>query len=168
MADRVVVLGIDPGTITTGYGAVSLERGALSALGWGSVTTSSSAPLAERLARIHAEVARRIEEYRPDEIACVVVKSQSKKHPAGVRVPNRRTFPRKVGKKEELSRAGSRRHRHLIQSIIGIRSAECRFFQPLIGFAGSRYYTRDVPIPRRDVTITEKPAVIDSPIGTDV
>ena len=69
MADRVVVLGIDPGTITTGFGAVSLEGGATRALGWGSLTTSSKAPLAERLARIHAEVARRIEEYRPDEIA---------------------------------------------------------------------------------------------------
>lgn len=69
MADRVVVLGIDPGTITTGFGAVSFERGALSALGWGSITTSSGTPLAERLGRIHAEVARRIDEFRPDEIA---------------------------------------------------------------------------------------------------
>jgi crossover junction endodeoxyribonuclease RuvC len=69
VADRVVVLGIDPGTITTGFGAVSVEGGALSALGWGSVTTSSGAPLAERLERIHGEVVRRIEEFRPDEIA---------------------------------------------------------------------------------------------------
>lgn len=69
MADRIVVLGIDPGTITTGFGAVSLERGAARALGWGSITTSSGAPLAERLARIHAEVAHQIEKYRPDEIA---------------------------------------------------------------------------------------------------
>jgi crossover junction endodeoxyribonuclease RuvC len=69
VADRVVVLGIDPGTITTGFGAVALEGGAARAVGWGSLTTSSSAALSERLARIHAEVARRIEEYRPDEVA---------------------------------------------------------------------------------------------------
>lgn len=69
MADRVVVLGIDPGTITTGFGVVSLEEGAARALGWGSITTSSGAPLAERLVRIHAEVAHQIEKYRPDEIA---------------------------------------------------------------------------------------------------
>jgi crossover junction endodeoxyribonuclease RuvC len=69
VADRVVVLGIDPGTITTGFGAVALEDGATRALGWGSVTTSSSAPLAERLVRIHTEVASQIQRYRPDEIA---------------------------------------------------------------------------------------------------
>jgi crossover junction endodeoxyribonuclease RuvC len=69
VADRIVVLGIDPGTITTGFGAVALERGAARALGWGSVTTSSSDPIAERLARIHAEVAHQIRKHRPDEIA---------------------------------------------------------------------------------------------------
>ena len=69
MTDRIVVLGIDPGTITTGFGAVLLEGGAARALGWGSVRMSSSAPLAERLVRIHAEVTHQIEKYRPDEIA---------------------------------------------------------------------------------------------------
>jgi crossover junction endodeoxyribonuclease RuvC len=69
VADRVVVLGIDPGTITTGFGAVSLEDGTARALGWGSIGTSSRSPLPERLARIHAEVSRQIEKYRPDEIA---------------------------------------------------------------------------------------------------
>lgn len=69
MADRIVVLGIDPGTITTGFGAVTLEGGTSRALGWGCIKTSSSAPIAERLARIHAEVAHQIQKYRPDEIA---------------------------------------------------------------------------------------------------
>jgi crossover junction endodeoxyribonuclease RuvC len=69
VADRIVVLGIDPGTITTGFGAVTLEGGTSRALGWGSIKTSSSAPIAERLARIHAEVAHQIQKYRPDEIA---------------------------------------------------------------------------------------------------
>jgi crossover junction endodeoxyribonuclease RuvC len=69
VADRIVVLGIDPGTITTGFGAVTLEGGTSRALGWGCIKTSSSAPIAERLARIHAEVAHQIRKYRPDEIA---------------------------------------------------------------------------------------------------
>lgn len=69
MAGRVLVLGIDPGTITTGFGAVLTEDGDARAVGWGSVTTSSSAPLAQRLAKIHAEIVRQIEVYGPDEVA---------------------------------------------------------------------------------------------------
>lgn len=69
MADRVVVLGVDPGTIVTGYGVVALEGGALKALHWGSVRTSSKVPLAERLGLIHAGIAQQIETHRPDVFA---------------------------------------------------------------------------------------------------
>lgn len=63
------MLGVDPGTITTGFGAVLSEDGSLRAVGWGSVTTSSRAPLSERLDKIHAEMVRQIEVYGPDEVA---------------------------------------------------------------------------------------------------
>ena len=63
------MLGVDPGTITTGYGAVLSEDGELSAVGWGSVRTSSGAPLCERLEKIHAGILRQIEIYEPDEVA---------------------------------------------------------------------------------------------------
>ena len=69
MAGRILVLGIDPGTITTGFGAVLSEDGNLTAVGWGSIRTPSDAPLSERLAKIHAEIARQIETFAPDEIA---------------------------------------------------------------------------------------------------
>ncbi len=69
MSDTVVVLGIDPGTITTGIGAVSSESGRPRALGWWSITTSSRVPLPERLRRIHDEIVSRIEAERPDEVA---------------------------------------------------------------------------------------------------
>ncbi len=69
MTDRVVVLGIDPGTITTGYGAVSHDGRRFVAVGWGSLTTSPKLPLAERLKKIHAEISRQIGVFRPDEIA---------------------------------------------------------------------------------------------------
>ncbi len=69
MADRKIVLGVDPGTIVTGFGVVSEEKGRLEALGWSSVRTSPRAPLAERLSEIHAEVVRQIEIHRPDEVA---------------------------------------------------------------------------------------------------
>lgn len=69
MAGTVVVLGIDPGSITTGIGAVSSEDGRPRALGWWSVTTSARTPLPERLRKIHDQILVRIEAERPDEIA---------------------------------------------------------------------------------------------------
>ena len=69
MADRVVVLGIDPGTITTGFGVVSHEDDRMCAVAWGRLSTSAKAPLSERLKDIHAGVARQIEIHRPHEVA---------------------------------------------------------------------------------------------------
>jgi crossover junction endodeoxyribonuclease RuvC len=69
VAAKVVVLGIDPGTIATGYGIVSQEERHMKALGWGSVRTSPRSPLSERLQAIHREIARQIETYHPDEVA---------------------------------------------------------------------------------------------------
>ena len=69
MADKVIVLGIDPGTIVTGFGVVSQEEGRLRALAWGSVKTSPRTPLPERLRSIHAEVVRQLDTHRPDEVA---------------------------------------------------------------------------------------------------
>jgi crossover junction endodeoxyribonuclease RuvC len=69
VAETVVVLGIDPGSITTGIGAVSSEDGRPRALGWWNVTTSARVPLPERLRRIHDEILARIEALGPDEIA---------------------------------------------------------------------------------------------------
>ena len=69
MSDRVIVLGIDPGTIVTGFGVVEQDEGSMRVLAWGCVKNSSKSPLAERLNRIHAETVRLIELHRPDEVA---------------------------------------------------------------------------------------------------
>ena len=69
MTGYLVVLGIDPGSIVTGYGAVALTQGRTRPLGWGSVRTSSDLPLAERLKVIHDEIARQIELFKPDQVA---------------------------------------------------------------------------------------------------
>jgi crossover junction endodeoxyribonuclease RuvC len=66
---KVLVLGIDPGSIVTGFGLVEQDEGAMRLVAWSSVRTSSSAPLAERLNRIHAETVRMIDAHRPDEVA---------------------------------------------------------------------------------------------------
>lgn len=47
------ILGIDPGSVTTGYGVVDYERGRLTLVDQGSINTKRGAELAERLAHIH-------------------------------------------------------------------------------------------------------------------
>ena len=69
MPGKVLVLGIDPGSIVTGFGLVEEDEGAMKLLAWSSVKTSSRAPLSERLRDIHAETVRMIEAHRPDEVA---------------------------------------------------------------------------------------------------
>jgi crossover junction endodeoxyribonuclease RuvC len=66
---KVLVLGIDPGSIVTGFGLVEQDEGHMRLVAWSSVRTSSKAALPERLSRIYAETARMIEVHRPDEIA---------------------------------------------------------------------------------------------------
>jgi crossover junction endodeoxyribonuclease RuvC len=66
---KVLVLGIDPGTLVTGFGLVEQDEDGMRILAWSSVSSPSSVPLAERLSRIHAEAVRLIEEHRPDEVA---------------------------------------------------------------------------------------------------
>ena len=45
MAEKVVVLGIDPGSIITGFGVVETDGSSSRVIAWGSVKTSSRTPL---------------------------------------------------------------------------------------------------------------------------
>ncbi len=65
----VVVLGLDPGTLATGYGIVARTGTRLSLVDCGSIRNDPSSPMAERLGRIHGELARVIERTHPDEFA---------------------------------------------------------------------------------------------------
>ena len=47
------ILGIDPGSVTTGFGVIDYERGRLTLVEQGSINTPRGAELADRLARIH-------------------------------------------------------------------------------------------------------------------
>jgi crossover junction endodeoxyribonuclease RuvC len=49
----VRILGIDPGSVATGFGVIEYERGRLALVEQGSITTRRGAELPERLARIH-------------------------------------------------------------------------------------------------------------------
>ncbi len=63
------VLGIDPGTATTGYGVVEEAEGGLRALAYGVVTTSPDLPLPHRLQAIYRELRRLVQQWQPDAAA---------------------------------------------------------------------------------------------------
>jgi crossover junction endodeoxyribonuclease RuvC len=65
----VVVLGIDPGTASTGYGVVLSRGQRLAALDGGVIATRPEEPLERRLVRIHAQVCDLIAEHRPAALA---------------------------------------------------------------------------------------------------
>jgi crossover junction endodeoxyribonuclease RuvC len=65
----VIVLGIDPGTASTGYGVVRSRHGELAALDGGVVATDPALPLERRLVIIHERMCSLIQEHRPDAVA---------------------------------------------------------------------------------------------------
>jgi crossover junction endodeoxyribonuclease RuvC len=65
----MVVLGIDPGTASTGYGVVASRGGRMVALDGGVIATAAGLPLERRLAAIHARVAALVDEHDPAAVA---------------------------------------------------------------------------------------------------
>ena len=63
------VLGIDPGSLVTGYGVVEQEGNRLKALAWGSVRTSSKQALPERLKKIYAGLVEPLDTWQPDAVS---------------------------------------------------------------------------------------------------
>lgn len=63
------VLGIDPGTLRTGYGVIVSEGEALKALDWGVIKTSPRKPLSQRLKKIYQELKKVIEAHRPEVVS---------------------------------------------------------------------------------------------------
>jgi crossover junction endodeoxyribonuclease RuvC len=65
----MIVLGIDPGLASTGYGVVELRDGRLTALGGGVIETSAGVAREQRLADIHAEIEDLLRTHEPDAVA---------------------------------------------------------------------------------------------------
>jgi crossover junction endodeoxyribonuclease RuvC len=65
----MIVLGIDPGTASTGYGVVARRAGRLVALDGGVIETSARDAAEARLAAIHARVAELLDEHGPSCVA---------------------------------------------------------------------------------------------------
>jgi crossover junction endodeoxyribonuclease RuvC len=60
------VLGLDPGTATTGYGVIDAVDGRLTVVTYGVIRTSSQKSAPQRLQKIYRELNELIAEYEPD------------------------------------------------------------------------------------------------------
>jgi crossover junction endodeoxyribonuclease RuvC len=67
--NREIVLGIDPGSLVTGWGLVEVEANQLRHLSHGTISTSSSLGLALRLSQIYRELHKIIEHYQPTAVS---------------------------------------------------------------------------------------------------
>ena len=65
----MIVLGIDPGTATVGFGVLSFERGRLTPIDVGVLLTPSTMPFPERLHSIHTDIHTLCDRYNPDTVA---------------------------------------------------------------------------------------------------
>ena len=63
------ILGIDPGTATTGYGIINSKKGEIELVEYGTISTKKTAPPASRLAEIFADLDRLIKKHRPELVA---------------------------------------------------------------------------------------------------
>jgi len=64
-----VVLGIDPGTLVTGYGVIARRGNRMHLLECGTIVNASAEPMPGRLERIHNGLSTVIRKHRPDEVA---------------------------------------------------------------------------------------------------
>ena len=65
----MIILGIDPGIATLGYGVLLAEDGRFSAVDYGVVTTPKGTPLPERLEKLEEGVVALFDRFTPDEVA---------------------------------------------------------------------------------------------------
>lgn len=60
------IIGIDPGTLTLGYGIIDEVSGEIKHVACGALTAPSSMPLSDRLYKIYVELHKVIAKYQPD------------------------------------------------------------------------------------------------------
>ncbi len=63
------VLGIDPGTITMGYGVIDSKEDEITLVDYGAVVTQAGSPIGERLSFLYNELTEIITRCQPDAVA---------------------------------------------------------------------------------------------------
>ncbi len=62
----MIILGIDPGTATTGYGVIENEKGETKYVDYGCILTKSTESLENRLVSIFDELTKIIKKFKPE------------------------------------------------------------------------------------------------------
>ena len=65
----MIILGIDPGLATVGFGVISSEKGKVKPIDYGVILTPKEARFPDRLKMIEDSLIKLIAKYKPDEIA---------------------------------------------------------------------------------------------------
>jgi crossover junction endodeoxyribonuclease RuvC len=65
----MIILGIDPGTIATGYGVIEAEGDEATFIDCGALTVSQRSPIGERLSKIYHGLREVIARFNPDVVA---------------------------------------------------------------------------------------------------
>ena len=65
----MVILGIDPGYATTGFGILQAERASVQLINYGTITTPTTLSFPERLEMLYDDMAELLDTVRPDAVA---------------------------------------------------------------------------------------------------
>ena len=65
----MIILGVDPGIATVGYGLVNYEKGRFLASDYGAIITPAHTPMEDRLEQVYDELSKLIEYYKPKAMA---------------------------------------------------------------------------------------------------
>jgi crossover junction endodeoxyribonuclease RuvC len=65
----MIVLGIDPGTISMGYGVIESRDNDVIAINYGALNTDSRSPIGERLNFLYTRLMEIIAQYKPEAVA---------------------------------------------------------------------------------------------------
>ena len=69
MRKTIKILGIDPGTATTGFGIIEISSNKKKAIDFGVISTHKDLPMPQRLAEIYTDLNKIIKRHKPDHIA---------------------------------------------------------------------------------------------------
>ncbi|MFC1700823.1 crossover junction endodeoxyribonuclease RuvC [Patescibacteria group bacterium] len=65
----MIILGIDPGTATTGYGIIRKIHNKLELIDYGHISTSPQNSTSERLVELEKQLTKIIKKYKPEQVA---------------------------------------------------------------------------------------------------
>ena len=63
------ILGIDPGTVTMGYGVIESNEDEITLIDYGALNCPARSPIGERLSYLYSELSKIVSRYQPDAVA---------------------------------------------------------------------------------------------------